>query len=484
MTETREVEIKLIEKSIKAMRFCIESLTEGTIDEAISMYNTVLQGFESLQKIYKSYNGEITNIPDKLMILEKKHKKIINCFENNRTERLGKQIKESILTEYLKLEKLSNEMKRYEQVNINIKAKQFKFFRDAGYLNNISDIKTETIQNYWKKYFGKKVDPALHMAYEEVTDQFDVRVIPQHVIWHEIIPYLNDRNMMRFYSDKNVYDTLITRENHPEILLKRVNGQYFDSNNNTISRGRGFKLIFETKEDVIVKQSLSDDGKGIGKLKYKNKALYYKKKKFTLKEIEEVWGDNFLVQRVIQQHPVMAAPHKYSVNTVRMVTLRWDDNIHWLMSYARFGVGYSITDNAASEGLCVGILSDGTFQSFAIGTDAKVYHKHPTTNFIFADMEQIPNFNRVIQFVKKLHDRILHENYISWDIAIGSDGEPIFIEMNFWGAAWKYQLACKQPIFGEFTEEILIAVKKDREKRIELEKNKEKKKKLQEKVNS
>src|SRR5699024_5121572 len=50
---------------------------------------------------------------------------------------------------------------------------------------------------------------------------------------------------------------------------------------------------------------------------------------------------------------------------------------------------------------------------------------------------------------------ILHHDFVSWDIAIDVNGKPVFIEANFAGATWLYQLATQKPLFGELTEEIL-----------------------------
>ena len=51
---------------------------------------------------------------------------------------------------------------------------------------------------------------------------------------------------------------------------------------------------------------------------------------------------------------------------------------------------------------------------------------------------------------------------------MGVDGQPIFIEMNFRGPIWKYQMVTERPIFGEFTESILAKAVSEREKREKL----------------
>ncbi|AOM81910.1 sugar-transfer associated ATP-grasp domain-containing protein [Salisediminibacterium beveridgei] len=473
MSNKRELEIKLINQSIKAIHFSVDSLNNEAYSDAIEMYNTVLKAYDSLIKLYEDYEGKNTYIPDQLRSIEADHKSVIKAFEKGEWRGLSNRIHSTILSTYKTLLETSLELKEFEEKNVNVYDKYYGMFKEAGYLENVTDEKLDRIQRYWRKHYGKEADPSFHLAYEHITGTLDERVVPQGFMFREIIPYLNDKSMMHFYKDKNVYDMLIDAENRPDSVLKCVNGQYFNADHLTISKGKALQTIFNTKEDLIIKHSLSDDGKGIGKLKFYKHAHYYNEKKLSLNEIEQVWGDNFIIQKVIKQHPVMAEPHKYSVNTVRIVTLRWNDSVHHLMSYARFGVGKSITDNAASEGMCIGIQPDGTFMNFSIGTDSKLHYVHPTTDFEFSKLGKIPDFEEVVESVLKLHDRILHENYVSWDIAIGLDGRPIFIEMNFWGATWKYQLSCQMPALGHFTEEILTAVKKDREKKQQVQQDKD-----------
>ncbi|NLJ81005.1 MAG: hypothetical protein GX335_08275, partial [Firmicutes bacterium] len=85
---------------------------------------------------------------------------------------------------------------------------------------------------------------------------------------------------------------------------------------------------------------------------------------------------------------------------------------------------------------------------------------HPTTNYCFGDDARVPNFERFKEFVVDLHKDILHHDFVSWDIAVGLKGQPIFLEANFMGATWLYQLACQKPMFGDLTKEILQRVGK------------------------
>ena len=58
-----------------------------------------------------------------------------------------------------------------------------------------------------------------------------------------------------------------------------------------------------------------------------------------------------------------------------------------------------------------------------------------------------------------MHEQIPHFDIVSWDFAVGEDGKPIFLEVNFRGAAFIYQFACG-PLFGDLTSSVLESVRK------------------------
>ncbi|QDI91603.1 hypothetical protein EPH95_10860 [Salicibibacter halophilus] len=236
--------------------------------------------------------------------------------------------------------------------------------------------------------------------------------------------------------------------------------------------------------DLIIKPSKSNNGIGIRKLSVQDEKIYLEGKAVTIHQIEEIYIQNFLVQKAIQQHEILAAPHPYSVNTLRMVTFRWKNEIRYLLAFARFGSNNDIRDNAgAGSGtdVRVGVTDSGEFLNVAVSQHGQTYTHHPTTGYCFADLGFIPNFDEFKQFVKDCHKSILHLDFISWDIAMGSDGKPIFIEANFAGTTPFYQLAAQKPIFGDLTDEVLQYVKDEllknkpilmRKDRIKLERKK------------
>ncbi|MBU9721722.1 MULTISPECIES: sugar-transfer associated ATP-grasp domain-containing protein [Bacillaceae] len=478
MEEMQEKEKKLIEKSLVIIDYTLESLLQHDYNQSINMYNTLLKAFETLQNLYSDNSYRHSIFYERLTELESLHKIVIKKVENNKFEGLNDYIEENIKKSYEELYLLVNTLHLHKKYGINIQIKQYNSLLSNGYLEDIAEKDINTVQNYWENYYGKKVDPIVHIAFKRKTGRLDPRVITQRVLNESVVPYFNFGQEGTFYSDKNIYDLLITKDYSPKVILKRVNGQYFDGDNFTISKTKAYRLFSHYKKDIIIKQSLADDGKAVKKIKYKNYKYMINGSEMTFEKIEKVFGKHFLMQEVISQHPIMAKPHPSSVNTFRLITLRWNNEIHYLCGYGKFGSGNAVIDNDSTSGggIAVAISPDGEFKPYGSDGDAKIYYTHPTTGYKFADLGYLPNFDKVIDFVKNLHNRILHRNYVSWDIAIGKDGEPIFIEMNFRGTVWRVQLICEQPIFGEFTEDILKTLADERKRK---EKQEDEKVKLQ-----
>lgn len=338
----------------------------------------------------------------------------------------------------------------------------YKKFQNAGLLDNINYDYIKEVQQYWENIYGKKVDTTMHVAFDNLYNIKDSRIVPGILMKNMIIPYFNKIGKQNIYTDKNMYDRLIDAGNSvPKTYIKRVRCSYYDGDNRPLKKSEVEKVIIENVSEAIIKPSTTNDGAGINKLIIKDEQIFLKDKSLTIEHLEDKYGSDFLIQEVIKQHPIMGTPHPSSVNTLRMVTLRWKGEIHNLVTFARFGSGGSVNDNAGTGGVCVGVNDDGTFLDYAIDEHPRIHFKHPTTNYRFADMPKIPNFDEYKLFVQQLHKQIIHHDYVSWDIAVGIDGKPIFLEANFMGATWLYQLASKKPIFGDLTEEIIKHVTRE-----------------------
>ena len=313
----------------------------------------------------------------------------------------------------------------------------------------------DTVREFWQAHYGKTVNPLWHVACANVTGTEDVRYVPNDIWFDEILPFFNKMSMRPAYIDKNLADLLLGNPRAPATIVRRMHGQYYDSSNQWISRDAALAAILGGPPEQIIKPSLTDNGVGIRKLEIVAGTLTLKGNATTVEALEGTHGADFIVQARISQHPTMAAPHPSSVNTIRMVTFRWNNDIRVLMSFARFGTRGNLTDNAGTGGVCCGIGEQGQMNGTAVDEHGTVYQHHPTSGYDFGARAVVPHYDDMCQHAIALHRRIRHFDIVSWDFAVGENGEPVFIEFNVRGASHIYQFACGRPLFGELTQEVL-----------------------------
>lgn len=318
------------------------------------------------------------------------------------------------------------------------------------------------VVRYWRHHFGIDLTPLWHLAFAAGTGNRDVRFIPGQVWIDDILPFFNEDRLRPAYLDKNLSDVFLHAGRTPGIILKRMHRTYYVGSVPLSRRDVAAHLTGLDGQRFIVKGSRTDNGVGIRLLEVAGGVLRVGGKACSIEDIERLYGDDFLVQEMIVQHPDLASVHPASVNTIRVVTLRWREEIRVLMTIVRFGVGGAINDNLGSGGIACGIGPDGRIAGRAFDIEGNAYAEHPTTGFRFANGLAVPSHARACALARDLHRQIFHFDIVSWDIAIAADGEPVFLEVNFRGGCDSYQLVHGAPLFGDLTEEILHAVRDSR----------------------
>lgn len=315
------------------------------------------------------------------------------------------------------------------------------------------------IDAFWRRHFGRAVDPSWHLAFAKLGLDRDPRFVPSHEWWSEILPFLNDRSARPVYRDKNLSDVLLDRGRAPRTLLKRMRGGYWDGEGRPVSRAEAERRLVRGPEPLIVKPARADNGIGVRRFDPDGGALRDGDALLGLAEIEAAWRGDFIVQERIRQHPSFAAVHPASVNTLRIVTLRFAGELHPLLGFARFGTGGKVTDNAATGGLLCRVEDDGRLADHAVDLDGNAIEKHPDTGYAFSQRLAVPGWPAFVREALRLHEQIFHFDVVSWDFAVGEDGGPVFLEMNFQGVCEAYQRVGRRPLFGRFTEGVLEAVR-------------------------
>ncbi|WP_462421502.1 sugar-transfer associated ATP-grasp domain-containing protein [Salinicoccus sp. Marseille-QA3877] len=357
---------------------------------------------------------------------------------------------------------MSNENEEFKELGILTKNKNFKKWSEAGLMDKLDKNLIKDVQNFWKNKTNRKVDPALHIAYMNLTGIKDKRLVTAGVMHYEVLPVFNDYSLTDYYGDKNIYDLLIDSSRSATTVLRNIRGKYFDPDYNIIDPETAESILLNIDSSMIIKPSKSNNGAGIKKLTVQHDKIYIGEEHVTIRQLLKKFKENFIIQEMLEQHPNMAAPHPASVNTIRMLTFRWKNEVKYLLAFARFGSNDDIRDNASVDvSPRVGIKDSGEFFEYGISQNLEIITHHPTTGFEMAKLKPIPNYEEFKQFVKDSHKNLLHVDLVSWDIAVGKDGKPVFIEANFAGSTAFYQLISQKSMFGDITEEVMEHVKKE-----------------------
>ncbi|MCD2137383.1 sugar-transfer associated ATP-grasp domain-containing protein [Salinicoccus halitifaciens] len=355
---------------------------------------------------------------------------------------------------------MSEDFKKYRKLGMRTNSASFKSWYDAGLLQEIDEDFLLEAKAYWSEKSSLKPRTALHLAFMNLTGRKDVRLVPTNIMNYEVLPVFNDYNLTEFYGDKNIYDLVIKPPNSAVSVLRAINGKYFNPGYDQIDIEEASGLLRDAGTNMIIKPSRSNNGTGISRLSFQDDKIFIGDEEIRIDALLKKFGGNFIVQEMLKQHPNMAAPHPGSVNTIRMVTFRWKNEIRYLLAFARFGSDGDIRDNANVESSPrVGVKDNGEFFEYGIGQSGEKFTEHPTTGFKIADLQPIPNYEEFKQFVKDTHKNFLHLDFVSWDIAVGVDWKPVFIEANFAGSTSFYQLVSQRSIFGDMTEEVMAHVK-------------------------
>lgn len=277
-----------------------------------------------------------------------------------------------------------------------------------------------------------------------------------------VFPYLDHDSWHWGYADKNMFSRLLAIEEaqkHVDVMIPECvvccdNGRYYKGNLIPSTQEEIIKVLCDVDEDLIIKPSVeSSHGKGVAKILKEEKTAAY------LEELIAQYGANFTVQKVLVQHPDLAAFNETSVNTIRITTYQdFNGKVKILYASQRFGGKGKVYDNAddpnGSGGFCA-IEDDGT-----VKREIHHYRNMKVTRLDDSAPARIPYYDKVKEAVLFMHTRFPHFALIGWDVSVTPDGHPVIIEYNFCPGIGTGQLA-NGPLFSkEDLDEIMKRVSK------------------------
>ena len=316
----------------------------------------------------------------------------------------------------------------------------------------LSNSEKKEIKKYWKKY--RNISGSIHeYKWFKSKDKLDKRIIPE-AIWHaDVEPYFNNVFLEKAFEDKNYYEFIVGKENSPETIVHCINGHLLDDKYMPISKDKIVESV-NTEEEVVCKASMGTSG---------GKSIKFISKNIDVMELESIissYRGNFLIQKTIKQHPMLATFNRDSVNTMRLITFMYKEKIHFIYGELRFGRAGSRLDNSASGGNWVLINKEGIIQNEFYKFDRATTDMYVDKEYINPVNEgtRIPGWDKVMELLEVTHYKLAHFGIIYWDVSILENEKPIIIEYNLLDSdAYAYQFGVG-PFFGDMTEEVLSEI--------------------------
>ncbi len=322
----------------------------------------------------------------------------------------------------------------------------------------LSKDEKDEIDCFWAKYGIKWPDYSWFQMFYGVSGIKSPYYIPDPLASKVLYPYYNNSSYINGWDDKNLYERILPNVQFPNSLCHCIKNRLYDEqwtpiDNSDKSVYSLAKKIMDRKmsSDVIVKKtSKTNSGKGV-------KLYHIKTIDDLVKVIRTNISNNFIMQEKLVQHPIMSKFCSTSVNIIRIVSLRYGNDVLLFPASVRFGTEGYVTDVSFIDGKetvhVMGINKDGTVNGRLVSLDGRLEPKSQIANIT------IPSFKSICDTIKTAHMHMYYFDLIGWDFAINEREEPICIEYNvIWPGTILYQYT-NGPFCGNYTQQFLEPLK-------------------------
>lgn len=343
-------------------------------------------------------------------------------------------------------------MRSYNKRNI-VKASNKQHFLDLEKhgieVRKLTSVQKAEIDSIYKKY-GYKYSYDTHILTYSITGKFDANILPEDMYRASLELKLNNIEQKFVMSDKNYFELYMPEVKFPDVIVRNINGVFYDAARNIITKEEANKLI-SGYEKVVVKPSVENgSGRGVELVDVESTS------------VTERFGKNYVVQKLLVQHPFLSSLNQSSVNVIRIVTLFLGGKVVPISAALRYGGEGSFTDNKVSKDgkgmTIIGLTEDGALREKGYFSCGVSVTKTPG-GISFAGLK-IPKFDEMVDLAVKQHSRFPNIRIVGWDFTLDENEDVVVIEYNIKAPGVLYYQWVNGPLFGAKTSEILDEIKK------------------------
>lgn len=273
-------------------------------------------------------------------------------------------------------------------------------------------------------------------------------IVPYDMLHNVIEPRLNPPELWLQYEDKNRFAEYVDAELLPATVASRSGGGPVQYN----------YQLSTLDCPLIIKPSV-DRSCGEGVMRFEKVEGRYVSSGGI--ELTDPWlqtyGNDFVLQEAILQHPFMNRLCSTAVCTIRLAVYRSvvDGRAHVTAGVLRVGREGSVVDNIVAGGRFAGL--DVKTGALADTFVARFGERHPVWNGVDLSRERlvVPHWDEVLAMAVHVADGIKEHHLLALDIALSAKEKPMLIEYNIGGFSSYLFHFTGQTVFGPWTEEVI-----------------------------
>lgn len=319
-------------------------------------------------------------------------------------------------------------------------------------MSPLSDEEKDLLFKTWHR-LGLRINPLYYQMFKTIVG-FNSEYLSDDLFFPMIIKTLNPDNIVGALEHKGLYSTIYKNLPQPVILVQRINGVDYDSMMNIVNLNSVIKDTSLQKHYIIKPTVGSCMGRGVRKI------FFDKNSQMDIDNIICDYGDNFVIQEVVEQSAQTAVFNEGSLNTFRVSTLNINGIVSLCTIIFRCGRNNSCVDNGGAGGLIVGVKEDGQFYEFAYDTHYNKYSQ--TSGGVKFGETKIEEVKDLVELAVNAHRIYLPAcGFAGWDLALDMNNKPVFIEVNLGFPGIQFEQLCPAtPIFKGRTQEVIEYVRK------------------------
>ncbi|MCD8039318.1 MAG: hypothetical protein LUE96_09580 [Lachnospiraceae bacterium] len=341
---------------------------------------------------------------------------------------------------------------------------------DAEAVRSVKLTKAEEkeIQDYWRSLYGKKIPLCWHKKYYAYSGKLDKEYFPEIFYTTRLDPLWNRDRITDVLGDKTLNELIFAKAIHesgqitvPKTLGGCANGYYFSEGRKSCTKQTLTKALGNMQRNVIIKPSVGESsGNGVRLLQLRGGGIDNLTGD-TINDVMTLYGENFIIQEVVNENEELKALHPESVNTVRIMTYRINGEVHATPMTIRMGRGKDYRDNGHAGGIFVGMKDDGTLLAKAhMCGSMETFDRHPDTGIVFEGY-CISYAEKIREAAFKLHECLPSVGNVNWDLAVDETGNVVLIEANVsCGSMWLFEIPHGKGVFGSDTADIIRMIAK------------------------